>query len=28
VFLVGATVAYLGLVEFTKGLFYRRIARR
>jgi P-type Mg2+ transporter len=28
VFLVGATAAYLGLVEITKGFFYRRTARR
>jgi P-type Mg2+ transporter len=27
-FVVGATVAYLGLIEVTKGLFYRRIAGR
>jgi Mg2+-importing ATPase len=26
VFLVGATVAYLGLVEITKVLFYRYMA--
>ncbi len=28
VYLVGATLAYLALVEVTKGLFYRATARR